>query len=131
MRGLYRIIRFGLVGTVGFVADSLVLKGLQLLGVNLYLGQIIAYLAAATVTWIMNRRFTFRATKRSSLGEWLRYLGANALGGVLNYAAFAVCIGVSVLFREHPYLAVALGSLLGMVVNYTLSLLFVFRHRSA
>lgn len=128
--GILKIIRFGIVGVVGFVVDSLVLKGFLLLSVNLYIGQVIAYFAAATVTWIINRKFTFRTVQKPSWMEWVRYLGANALGGVLNYVTFVICTKASVVFHEYPYLAVAVGSLIGMVVNYTLSFFFVFRSKS-
>ncbi|MCY0876851.1 MAG: GtrA family protein [Firmicutes bacterium] len=130
MSGIWKIIRFGLVGVVGFVADSLVLKGLLSVGVDLYIGQVVAYFLAASVTWAINRKFTFRTAKRASWREWVGYLGANALGGVLNYITFVICTKASVVFHDYPYLAVAVGSVVGMVVNYTLSLLFVFKGRS-
>ena len=41
----------------------------------------------------MNRHFTFRESDRSGAFEqWLRYLGSNLVGGLVNYAVYALLI---------------------------------------
>ena len=45
------------------------------LGAGLYGGRVISYLAAATSTWALNRRYTFRPQRSTNrLGEWGAFL---------------------------------------------------------
>jgi len=58
---LTRFLRFALVGTIGFVVDASVLRlVVAIFAINLYAGRLVSFLAAATVTWLLNRTFTFR-----------------------------------------------------------------------
>jgi len=104
-----------------------------------YGGRVVSYLAAATFTWYLNRRITFRHTGRDgAFWQWLKFLGANALGGLLNYGVYGVVvalgpgvlawIGVPAgLGALVPYAGVAAGSLTGLVVNFVMSRALVFR----
>ncbi|MGH8576331.1 MAG: GtrA family protein, partial [Gammaproteobacteria bacterium] len=49
-----RFLRFGLVGTAGFVVDAAALTAaMAWLGLGPYGGRVVSYLAAATFTWAM------------------------------------------------------------------------------
>ena len=100
------------------------------IGAGLYTARVVSYLAAATVTWGLNRRYTFRAQRdRNRAREYLKFLAANAAGGLLNYTVYAICINVSPLLRQWPIMGVAAGSLAGLVSNFILSKRLVFsRH---
>ena len=51
---------FSIVGSVGFIIDSLVLLlSLHVLMLGYYTGRILSYLVAASTTWILNRTYTF------------------------------------------------------------------------
>jgi putative flippase GtrA len=118
-----------MVGAVGFLVDAGVLTAaMTLLGLNLYAGRVVSFLAAVTATWAMNRTFTFRPAASSSLiGEWLRFVASNAVGGVVNFGAYAWLVNDMTRAREFPVIAVAAGSLSGLAVNFCLSRRFVFR----
>jgi putative flippase GtrA len=95
---------------------------------GLYLTGLIAWLAAATVTWMLNRSWTFRGPH--SVGfylQWLRFLGANSIGGVLYYAVYAGLVASCARCEAQPVIAVAAGSLVGLVANFTLCRQVVFR----
>lgn len=119
---------FFAVGAAGFVVDTAALyAALAFLGSGLYLGRVISYLAAASATWALNRRFTFREHRSERrLGEWGRFLAANAVGGLVNYATYAVLVATQPVVTAYPVLGVAAGSLAGLVVNFTLSRRLVF-----
>ena len=85
-----------------------------------------SFFAAATATWWLNRWFTFRARNQPSGGEWMRYIAAMTLGGLVNYSAFAAALLWLPLALRQPWLAVACGSLAGMAVNYYTSSRLVF-----
>lgn len=122
-----RFLRFALVGAAGFVVDAGVLYAGVALGLGLYLGRACSYLCAATFTWALNRRFTFAASGPPGLAEWLRFVLANANGGIVNYLTYAALVSWGPGLIGHPVLAVAAGSLAGLGVNFAASERFVFR----
>lgn len=126
-----QFVRFAAVGTIGFVADASVLYlAIYYTDAGLYGGRILSYLAAATITWALNRSYTFRAERGSgSLSEWGRYLAANAFGGMSNYATYAALVATLTTVANHPALGVAAGSLVGLSINFHLSRQLVFRRR--
>lgn len=124
---LTRFLRFALVGTIGFVVDASVLRlVVAIFAINLYAGRLVSFLAAATVTWLLNRTFTFRHNgPRAS--QWLRFIGANALGAGVNFGTYATMITAWPVAREYPTIAVGCGSLAGMGLNFVLMKKLVFR----
>jgi putative flippase GtrA len=121
--------KFGLVGIVGLVVDTAVLYSL-ILGpeLNPYGARVLSFLAAATTTWALNRSFTFRGEHDGSLlRQWLKFLAANAFGGMVNYAVFAGLTASAPLVAQHPFLGVAAGSVAGMFFNFAASRKLVFR----
>ena len=100
-----QFLRFGIVGAVGFVVDAGLLHLLLIWGLGPYSGRVVSFLAAATMTWILNRSFTFRRDSPSTAdpapmhsaamhpaGEWLAYLGVMVVGGMANYGTYAVAV---------------------------------------
>lgn len=122
-----RFIRFALVGAAGFVVDSACLMIALGLGANFLEGRAISYLTAATFTWSLNRCWTFDITSESYFWQWVKFISANAVGGMINYCVYAILmIAVPAHFVGFPVLAVAVGSGAGLLVNFTLSKRFVF-----
>ena len=121
---------FGLIGIVGFAIDAGVLLWLTGDGLNAYAARVCSFLCAASTTWYLNRRFTFRPDAGAGgVGrEWVRYLAVSLIGGTLNYATYAIVLTLSP--AQGPLvsvLGVAAGSITGMLSNFTLSRLVVFR----
>ncbi len=127
-----QFLRFGTVGAFGFLIDTATVYGLR--GVlGLYGAGLAAYVAAASVNWALNRRWTFRG--RGSLPahrQWARFLCANLAGFVLNRGTYAALVSAVPLCAAQPVVAVAAGALAGMGVNFSLSrwVVFVDRRRS-
>jgi putative flippase GtrA len=121
-------LRFCAVGTVGFIIDAGVLQILVgLLGMDPYGSRVISFLTAATVTWLLNRRYTFTAEEDARLHrQWARYISINAFGGGLNYLVYALCVSQFALVHRYLFLGVAAGSVVGLLVNYTASKYLVF-----
>ena len=125
------ILRFGVVGVAGFVVDAGVLTLGLLAGTGLWAGRVLSYVVAATVTFLLNRAWTFRGAERSRpmAQDWGLFLLVNLAGFACNYGTYAALIAGVPLMRDHPVLAVAVGALAGMVGNFVLSRKYVFRRR--
>ena len=122
----HQFVRFATIGAVAFFVDTAVLYAALGLGANPYLGRVASFLAAATLTWVLNRRYTFVATDGAPLVQWAKFLGANAVGGFVNYSVYAALIAFVPIVRAHPVLGVAAGSLCGLVLNFSVSRQWVF-----
>lgn len=123
-----QFLRFGIAGAIGFGVDVAVLYLAMAAGADFYLGRGISFLCAVFATWQVNRNFAFRSSGSISLWkEWWRYLLAMLGGGVVNYACSAVAVVLIPPGPLAPMLAVAVGSIAGMSVNFISSKLFVFR----
>jgi putative flippase GtrA len=127
-----QFLRFAIVGGLGFFVNEVVLFGaLYFLKLNAYTGGIFAFLVTVTFTWGGNRLLTFREAAahrvRDILEEWFRFVAANTLGFCANYAVYAALVTFAPQPLNSPYLALAFGTLVGLVFNFTLSKRFVFR----
>lgn len=128
---LRRLAIFSLVGVVGFIVDAGVLQLLVLgLAWDRYSGRLISFLFAATATWLLNRRYTFRGPRKHALGvEWARYILAMSGGFACNFTAYSALVYFFNVDRQWLILAVAAGSVAGLGVNYTASHYWVYRHQ--
>ena len=124
---LRQFLRFGTVGFVGFLADTATVYALKG-SLGLYVAGAMSYLTAATVTWALNRIWTFRGLGGGSVHrQWVMFLGANALGFVLNRGTYFILITVSPFCVQYPVVAIIAGVAMGMFVNFHLSRTLVFR----
>ena len=74
----------------------------------------------------MNRIYTFASRDPRLLREWGRFISANAVGGLINYATYALLVTTVGLFASHPIAAVGVGSVAGLMWNFLASHHFVF-----
>lgn len=126
---LLEFFRFGVVGTLGFLVDAGVLLAAIALGLGPWVGRLVSFLAAATVTYSLNRAWTFRRRTGgagASAGQWARFVVVNLGGFAANYGTYAVLLATSATVATWPVLGVAAGSIAGLGVNFGLSRRFVF-----
>lgn len=121
---------FAVVGAAGFVVDVVVLYLLAPL-LGWYGARVLSFLAAATATWALNRRYTFSARRANNgsgsvLREYLGYLVTMLGGAVVNYGAYVLVLH-EMSGAWAPALGVALGSCAGLVVNFLSARYLVFR----
>ncbi len=125
-----QIMSFGFVGIVGFLVDASMLAiGLQL-GLGLYAGRVLSFLAAVTATWTLNRRYTFRVEGRNRLfHEWARYCVSQLAGAVTNLGMYSLLVFSSAFVATNPTIGVAAGSIAGMGVNFLMARKYAFLSR--
>ncbi|KQU82655.1 polysaccharide synthesis protein GtrA [Variovorax sp. Root318D1] len=120
-----QFLSFAVVGAIGFVVDVAVLYLMAPL-LGWYGARVLSFLAAATATWALNRRYTFRRSEASVLREYLGYLVTMLGGAVVNYGAYVLVLN----WASGPWApaaGVALGSCAGLVVNFLSARYLVFR----
>jgi putative flippase GtrA len=128
LRVIGEFLRFGVVGTIGFVVDTLVLYAGLAAGLGLYSGRAVSYLAAATTTWALNRAWTFRGRGEGPVArQWALFLLVNLIGFACNYGTYAALVASVPAVAGNPVIGVAAGALAGMAGNFLLSRRYVFR----
>ncbi len=128
LNSLPRFFRFAIVGCAGYGVDVAALYvAIYGLGAGLYWGRVISYLCASSSTWYLNRLITFADVCGDQFAaEWLKFVLLNGGGGVVNYITYAIYLHFGSSSAATPAVAVALGSLSGLGVNYILSRNLVF-----
>lgn len=117
------ILRFLMVGGLGFVVDLGCTSLLVWLGISPFYARPPAIAIATLVTWIANRSFTFEVKKEKTLAEAMRY-GATALAAAIaNYAMYSLLVWQ----QCPPWLAVAIASVLQAGASYVGYRKFAFR----
>jgi putative flippase GtrA len=125
---------FCVVGTVGFVVDLGTLYAVSP-WLGWHGGRAVSFLAAASATWWLNRRFTFGGAvlqeqeRMGAAREYLRYLASMLGGALVNYGAYAVVLR----YMDSdlaPLCGVAAGSIAGLAVNFLSARFFVFRKKA-
>lgn len=127
---LRQLLRFGVVGAIGFVVDGGLLYLLVARGGDPWAVRLLTFPLAVTVTWALNRRWTFMAPQEAPRGrEYSRYLGVQIAGALTNYALYAALLPLTGTSANGALLAFAAGSAAGLVVNFTGARLWVFGAR--
>jgi putative flippase GtrA len=128
---LPQMLTFALVGVVGFVVDAATLYVMAAVGVGIRWGRVVSYLFAVTTTWALNRRYTFRGPSGYSLlGEWARFCTSQLAGAAVNLGVYYLLIRISFV-ADHPVIGVAAGSLSGLLINFVVAKVVVYRSEAA
>lgn len=121
--------RFALVGMIGFVADTVILLSVvRFLGLLPLPARIVSFVCAASLTYVLNRHFTFEYPANAPT-RWLRYLLTTSIGALINIGAFQMWISVSGADSLQLAIGTMIGSLLALSFNYIASRKFIFVQR--
>lgn len=123
MTELPGLLRFGVIGTVGFLVDvatfALLIRG----GMDPYAARALSFPVAVAVTYSGNRAWTFRDAERTRPAL---YFFTQMLGLGVNMLVFAAVIHYPVWLPGQYYAGLAAGSLVSMFITYHLSRKHVF-----
>jgi len=125
---LIKFFKFGLVGGIVFLFDAacfwLALKVFS----NSVVARSISVLLAITLSWLINRSFTFHAdAKPASWKEWLRFALSQFPGACANALVSVIAFNYVPLAQNNPWLSVACGSAAGLTINFLMANFFVFQ----
>ncbi|USE34513.1 GtrA family protein [Endozoicomonas sp. SCSIO W0465] len=129
------LVKFACVGALGFLFDLLVfIAGLRVFHLNAMEARGLAFLVAATVTWVGNRTFTFDDcsfdgySRGNWLCQWGRHMASACLSAIPNLLAFQLVLVLAGTGWLMVYVALFVGMLAGTLSNYCLSSHWVFSH---
>jgi putative flippase GtrA len=128
----HAFIRFAVIGACGYVVGATVLAlTTGPLKLDFAAGNALSIFIAMAFTWQGNRYFTFRAQRarglKGALQEWLKFMGANAVGALVNYLAALALVHYGAVPFSNKFVAQAIGVLVGLIFNFTLSKTLVFK----
>lgn len=116
-----KIILFLFVGAIGFALDASILSILIFdLGWGHYVSRVVSFGVAVPFSWILNRMLTFRGSATANrTKEYSIYMIIQGAGALLNFAIYGTCIFFSAFMKNYPVVALAIGSVVALVFNYT------------
>jgi putative flippase GtrA len=124
-----RFLKFLGIGVIAFLIDVVVFQAtVALAQASPYVARLVSFVVTVTAAWWLNRTFTFADADniRPDL-QWGRFFAANLVGGSVNYATFALMIATLPVAQAYPVIALAAGSLCGLLFNFTAYRRYVFR----
>lgn len=132
-QSFHRFARFAVVGGVGFCVDAAVLLLIVELGGGPYVGRIISFAVAVSVTWVLNRGWAFAEDKAGGVlsdRRALPYIAVQLAGMLINYVIYYACLSVLGYSEIELLIALAVGSGVAMVFNYLLLKNYIFSARN-
>ena len=121
-------IRFALVGVIGFVIDAGLLWLLVREGGDPLLARCLTFPLAVLVTWYLNRIWSFGSSLKARPGPEVRnYFFVQVVGAFGNYAVYVAVLQFIEPTANNVLIAVAIGAIFGLAINFTGAKAFVFR----
>ena len=129
---LRRIGKFIVIGALGFLTDAGCFMAFSHWGIPLYPARLGSFSVAVSVTWLFNSKWTFSLAESGSVQKtFLKYLGSQTLGSLINLGVFFVGVTINETLRTYPPIAIAIASICAMAFNYIACHIFVFGHHPA
>ncbi len=124
--GIKKVIRFLLVGIINAISGyTLIILLYSLLNFHFYLANFIGYLLGLIISFILNRKFVFKA-KGKIKGQFLKFLFSFFLSYFLNIFVFYIC---SEFINLNYYLALLIASFFYSVSFFILCNFFTFKKK--
>lgn len=110
-------VRFGIIGALGFAADAIALYALRA-DLGLMTAKVVSYIIAVTVTWVLNRTFTFQSHDPKRMQQWLKYAVVYCATGGLHLIVFAYLINRYTIMHDQPIYALFITAAINALINF-------------
>ncbi|MBJ7551762.1 GtrA family protein [Marinomonas ostreistagni] len=128
-----QFIKFGLVGSIGFLVDISILWLLSH-WLPYPTARAVSFWGAVTSNWWLNRVFTFQDAEHAEKPhqQWGKFFLASLVGFIPNWGGFVIMMWFGEVqgftnYAIFPYVAIIPGVLAGMIINFSLSKVWVFK----
>ncbi|MBC7750337.1 MAG: GtrA family protein [Candidatus Saccharibacteria bacterium] len=118
-----RLVKFVVVGSIGFGIDAGVVMVLSWAGLSPILARIPSISFAIAVTWFLNRKLTFNISEPATAKELGRYISVALISAILNFVLYSLLIVRGVI----PTIAIAISTVVLMFFSFFGYKLFAFR----
>lgn len=124
----HSLLLYIVVGGVGFLVDG---GGMMTLN-SLYSwppleARLLSFPLAVTVTWLLNRQWTFRHGEvRASHKRYGYYVLVQVIGMLINLGVFAILVHLFAEMAAFPIVALAVAAIVSLGFTYTMSKHVVF-----
>ncbi|AAO91344.1 GtrA family protein [Coxiella burnetii] len=125
----YSLIRFLTIGVIGLLIDITFLY-LFRHEMGLIPAKILSYVIAVTITWFLNRCFTFRSQDSRRVQEWMRYAFIYAITGCIHVLMFTALVYRYPVLHTHPIFALIITAVVIAFINFGFTKYFAFKKRS-
>lgn len=119
---MHTLIRFGMSGCLSTGIDFIIYMLLGRIGVLLEFAKFLSVFTAATISFFINRKWTFRFQHKT---DW-KLIGRYVITQLANVTANTTGNAVALYMLGNVYVAFVFATGCGFVVNFTLQKYFVF-----
>lgn len=124
--------RFLVVGSVGFAVDCSVMLLMLRQGNTAFASRLASFALAVTVTWALNRAWTFTGNKgQDKRREYAAYVVLQSIGAAINLGVFFAFLAMFPSQRDRPVLALIVGAIPALAFNFAASKFIVFRAQAS
>ncbi|MCI2252825.1 GtrA family protein [Domibacillus sp. PGB-M46] len=123
MRNLNEVMKFGIIGVLNTAVDMLLFFTLWSVGVPYLWAQVLSYSAGTLNSFVWNRSWTFKASRRTNMEEITKFILLNAIA--LSMSTFLL----SLLSGQPLFVSKTIATLSGLSVTFFGSRFWVFRQQ--
>jgi putative flippase GtrA len=125
-------LRFGVVGTVGFLVDLSILETGLALGLDHFVARFISIMVALQVTFLANGLLVFKhGTPDQLLTRWPHYMLSSGFSVACNYTIYLALIHSGLRYLSLSVVAVVIATGITMFISFTGARRFAFRRSSS
>jgi putative flippase GtrA len=98
---------------------------------DVFSSRAVSFTCATFVTWLLNRKFTFRSRAfpppRANTREYSLYLVVQVAGATLNFGIFGALLVLWPVLRQVPVIPLSGGAVVALFFNFAMLRRYVFR----
>ena len=127
-RGI-KLSKFYVVGAIAFTFEALILTlNGAFFDAEPYIVRIFSLPAASVITWILNRKFTFRSKNPKKMSQYRLVLLNNGISQTANYLIFFIISGfVPAILFSSEVTALLIAAASTSMYNFLIGNYFIFR----
>jgi putative flippase GtrA len=124
---LRKFIKYGFVGASGVVVDYTVTFIFRdLFGINQFVSNAIGFAVAASINYVLNRKWTFRSDNPDITQEYIYFMVISMLGLLINSVVLWLCVTY---LNWNFYFAKLVAIAFTTIWNFFANLLFTFKKK--